>query len=67
MPTIKNKQNAPLAIDLGGGASIHLLPLEKRDVSNKDIKASQMQAAIRAGYIAVLPEQAPAKKKGSDN
>lgn len=67
MPTIKNKLNSPLSIDLGGGKSIHLLPLEKRDISKNDVKANQVQAALRAGYIQVLPDQAPARKKGSDN
>lgn len=67
MPTIKNKLNSPLPIDLGDGKSLHLQPLEKRDVSEKDLKAKQMQAAIRAGYIKTLPDKAPAKKKGSEN
>jgi len=66
MPSIKNKLNSPLSIDLGGGKSIHLLPLEKRNISENDVKANQMQAALRAGYILVLPDRAPAKKKGSD-
>ncbi|MDI3548129.1 MAG: hypothetical protein PWR10_1781 [Halanaerobiales bacterium] len=60
---IKNKLNSPLSIDLGNGNSIHLQPLERRDVNDKDLKADQIKAAIRAGYIKVLPDKAPAKKK----
>lgn len=66
MPVIKNKLNSPLSIDLGDGKSLHLQPFEKRDVSEKELKSIQMQAAIRSGYVKTLPDKAPVKKKGSE-
>jgi hypothetical protein len=68
MVRLKNKQNAPLALELGTGKGLHLQALEEREVDEEVLKSEQVKAAIAAGYLKVTPV-APVEnkaKKGSE-
>ncbi len=65
---LKNKLNAPLALETGSGAGLHFLPLEEREVDEKVLKSEQVQAAIKAGHLKVisLASSVNKAKKGSE-
>ncbi|WP_422444377.1 hypothetical protein [Thermoanaerobacterium sp. DL9XJH110] len=68
---LKNKQNAPLALELGAGKGLHLQALEELEVDEAILKSEQVKAAIAAGYLRVISvkkeESSESKaKKGSD-
>jgi hypothetical protein len=65
---LKNKLNAPLALELGAGNGLHLQALEEREVDEKVLKSEQVQAAIKAGHLKVilLASSVNKTKKGSE-
>jgi hypothetical protein len=48
---IKNKQNAPLPIQLDDGTSLHLQPAEAKEVAENVYNSRDCKAKIRAGYL----------------
>lgn len=65
MPKIKNKLNAPLALETGAGG-LFLCALEERSCDEKTLESEQVKAAIKAGYLKVFEDEVKPKKKGSE-
>ena len=53
MYVLVNKMNALLTLDTKEGG-VYLLPLEKREISEKALESEQIKAAVKAGYAKIL-------------
>jgi hypothetical protein len=67
MPTIRNKLNQRIIINLKSGKNIDLLAKSTADVSDQDLSSPHLQTHIAKGEIVIMEREAgkPESKKSS--